>query len=201
MRLFCKEVINIKLKYEEKTIPTRPAQEWSESKYKGCRIKLIRDQDAESPDDWGDESLFLVGYHRDFSVERDDAISKEDLITHFNGEKIAQAKDYFIFGLEAYIHSGVVLALTNGGNFPDRQWDVSKLGAVLVSKKEARGRKAAEKLARSLVDKWNTYLSGDIFGFVIEDKDGKDMDSCWGFYGIEEAEEAAIESIEASRTS
>jgi hypothetical protein len=30
------------------------------------------------------------------------------------------------------------LALSHEGNFPDRQWDVSRLGLVFAAKKEAR---------------------------------------------------------------
>ena len=56
-------------------------------------------------------------------------------------------KKYFYFGLEAYIHSGVVLALSHEGNFPDRQWDVSQLGLVFVAKTEAKTREKARKLA------------------------------------------------------
>jgi hypothetical protein len=27
------------------------------------------------------------------------------------------------------------------------------------------------------------YLTGDVWGYVIKDKDGETIDSCWGFYG------------------
>jgi len=73
--------------------------------------------------------------------------------------------------------------LSNCGRFPDRQWDVSQLGAVFVSKKEFKRRDKARKMALGLVDTWNDYLSGNVYGYTVEDQAGNDFDSCWGFYG------------------
>jgi len=43
----------------------------------------------------------------------------------------------------------------------------------------------------SLVESWNEYLGGDVYGCVKEtyDKNKKqiDQDSCWGFYGYKYA--------------
>ena len=29
---------------------------------------------------------------------------------------------------------------------------------------------------------YNDFLTGDIYGFIIEDQGGEELDSCWGFY-------------------
>ncbi len=180
---------------------------------------LVQDDNAMSPDEDEDEGLFLVGYHRDFTVNRekrkydketgrstviDNGISKE-LAQHIaNGGKYedgsidSEAKDYIkkyhIFGLEAYIHSGVVLALSNEGNFCDRQWDVSQLGLVFVSKEEWKTRVKAREAAIGLIETWNQYLSGDTYGIVKEtydkDKEQLDHDACWGFGGYDYALES-----------
>lgn len=215
-------------------------------KYRGYKINIYRDNDCQSPDEWGDDGLFLVGYHRDFSVDRGQRglvrifkrkdfkkdngyngrvyadgygwknyaqAKKEGLIDkevrqgayvpgiskHLaqciansgldpeTGETNEEAKDYIkkyhIFGLEAYIHSGVVLALSREGNFVDRQWDVSQLGLVFVSKKETQSRKKAHRLALGLIEGWNDYLSGNVYGFLIEDPFGEESCGSWGFYG------------------
>ncbi len=42
-----------------------------EEKYKGgLTVKVYVDTDAQSPEEDGDDGLFLVGYHRDFTVDR-----------------------------------------------------------------------------------------------------------------------------------
>ena len=101
-------------------------------------------------------------------------------------------KAFHVFPLEAYIHSGVCLALSREGDFPDRRWDVSQLGAVLVSKKEARTKAKARTSALGLIKTWNDYLSGNVYGFEIEDASGQVIDSCWGFYGDYEAKGGAL---------
>lgn len=166
--------------------------------YRGFKIKIYQDDmQNESPDDWGNEDVFLVGYHRDFTVERKNILSKDIAVDTYrvlrneqeitecdNPERVTELiHDYWIFGLEAYIHSGVRLALSYEGNFCDRRWDVSQLGLVLVRKKECRLSKTAIKRARGLIETWNDYLSGNIYGFQVEDDTEDDIDSCWGFYG------------------
>lgn len=43
----------------------------------------------------------------------------------------------------------------------------------------------AEKYLKSEVETYDQYLTGDVYGYVIEDKEGEELDSCWGFYGEE----------------
>ena len=213
-----------------------------EENYKGLKIKIYQDEDARSPDEDGDDGLFLVGYHSNFTVDRGqralvpicteetfkdgqrhylDAKSKwysyeeakkEGLIDKevrrgkytpgisqslaqciarggkyedgsVNDEAKEYCQKYHIFGLEAYIHSGVVLALSHEGNFCDRQWDVSQLGLVFVSKKEWARRPLARKAALGLIETWNDALSGNVYGYEVEDAAGEHLDSCWGYYG------------------
>ena len=158
----------------------------------GYEVKyLAQDENPQSPDEWGDNNLFLVHYHRDFEVDRDNIITENDARDWYQGSKIEQEKDYWLVPIEAYIHSGVSLAISNEGNFPDRRWDVSHVGLALASKKEFKSKKAAEKAVRGLIDEWNQYLSGDVYGVVVEkyNKEKKlvDNDHVWGYYGYDYA--------------
>ena len=56
-----------------------------------------------------------------------------------------------------------------------------------------------------MIKSWNDYLSGNVYGFIIEDEKGEQLGSCWGFYGdiedsgiIKEAE-AKAETISEGR--
>lgn len=164
---------------------------------------LTQDDNYDSPDDWGDNSLFLTGYHRDFSVEskivskRDcQILVEDDLDEDEQARKEELQKEYWTFGLEAYIHSGVRLAFRNMGNFPDRLWDVSFVGLIFADKKEFKTEKDAENCAKGLIDTWNMYLSGEVYGCIKEiydkDKQQIDHDICWGYYGYKHA----IEELE-----
>lgn len=158
------------------------------------KYRIEQDFDAISPSEDADTSLFLVANHRDFYVAEPDETRVPDSA---NALVKKYKKTHWIFGLEAYIHSGVVLALSSEGNFPDRQWDVSQLGFVFVSKKECRlSKSSARKAALSLIETWNQYMSGDVWGYIIEDDDGKELDSCWGYHGREYCEKEAKSMLE-----
>lgn len=149
------------------------------------KLRIEQDEDAQSPQEWGDDGLFLIADHRDFFVPP----SKEQRCFDVQSEIEDRKATHHVFLLEAYIHSGVRLALAGEGNFPDRQWDVSLLGAVFAAKKEWRLRKSALKAVETHLEAWNQYLSGDVWGCVIEDEEGNHVDSCWGFYGRDYAEQ------------
>jgi hypothetical protein len=157
---------------------------------------LVQDEDPQTPADMGDDSLmFLVNYHRDFWVINDKILNKDQLASWYLGEKIEQAKTYWIFTLGMYSHSGVCLQLEGCDT---NRWDSSMVGAVLVSKEEWSTRDKAEKAAECLVQEWNNYLSGNVWGYVTDVFDAKtkerieaECESCWGYnYDYREALEA-----------
>lgn len=44
---------------------------------------------------------------------------------------------------------------------------------------------------RGEVETYNQYLSGEIFGYVVGNEEDDDIESCWGFYGIDHCKEEA----------
>ena len=156
-------------------------------------VRLEQDQDARSPQEDGDTGLFLVAKHRQFFVAPPESEKNFEIQDVLDAHK----ETHHVFPLEAYIHSGVVLALSGEGNFPDRQWDVSQLGIVLVAKAEWKTRAAARKAALGYVATWNQYLSGDVHGYVVAEHEtaadpqsaiiDDHVESCWGFYDETEA--------------
>jgi hypothetical protein len=158
-------------------------------------IKVVQDENADSPDCWGNDDAFVVYDHRQFYVKRE-GFDPREIWEHLQtGKKLYNG--YFIFPLYAYIHSGVALSVGDH-NFPDARWDVSMTGFVLV--KRVKGMYTSDKafkLAEAITEEWNQYLSGDVYGYKIYDMTGADIeeddecegefvDSCWGFYGEEE---------------
>ena len=168
--------------------------------YNGLTADIYQDtMYQDSPNDWGDDGMFLVAFHRDFSVERDGfsqdvcrSIVDPKEYPDYKNEAAEIRREYHAFGLEAYIHSGVSLSLSYEGNYPDRRWDVSQLGLVFIAKSEARTKSKARTLALGLIKTWNQNLSGDVYGYSIEATN----DSCWGFYGYDSVKEAAQEALE-----
>lgn len=156
------------------------------------KYRIEQDDDPQRPNEWGDDGLFIVANHRQFWVP---APGEKSIPQYANEVVDRYKKTHWVFPLEAYIHSGVVLAFSQEGNFPDRRWDVSQLGFVFASKKEWRLSASARKAAAGHIETWNQYLGGDVWGYIIEDEEGNHLDSCWGFYGKEYCEEQAKEAM------
>lgn len=154
--------------------------------YRGCNIEVIYDESSFTPDDNGDDEVFLVYDHRQFCVERK-GFEPRDIFD--NGKSMY--KGYHVFVCYAYIHSGVALSV-GSHNFPDARWDVSSTGYVLIKKEKGWSwtKEKALKLAEGLVEEWNQYLSGDTYGYNIEETD----DSCWGYCGSDGKEQMIAEA-------
>ena len=178
-----------------------------------CNVKIIRDDDAQSPADRdGDTDLFIVAKHSQFYVpapgEKSVPEHAEELVKRYK-------KTHWMFQMEAYIHSGVVLAFSQQGDFPDRRWDVSQVGFVFAAKKQWRVAAKAKLAAQSKIDEWNRYNAGDAWGYVVELPEEvevitysggpggphkhthktKEM-SCWGFDDIDYCRQQARETAE-----
>ena len=161
--------------------------------HNGYTVQLIADQDAQSPEEWDSDEMFVVTTrNRSFEVLRDGQDAKECMADK------DLCKRYWIFPAYAHVHSGVALSLTP---FSDL-WDSAQIGFVFVSKSEWRYRtrktkrsEGAQKAAESHLETWNMYLRGDVWGYVIETPDGEQVDSCWGCYGLEYAKERALECV------
>ena len=102
--------------------------------YNGYYINICQDDSPMSPDEWLDEN-FLVHYHRDCWIENK-AVEKGEIADWYRGENESIEKKYWIWPVAAYIHGGVSLSIGSGSHFPDYNWDVSHVGAVLVKRRK-----------------------------------------------------------------
>lgn len=149
--------------------------------YKGYEIEIYQSEEPDNPNEWNDD-IFLVYDHRDFFVKKegfDPTFLYEEI---WNKNKFTY-QGYWVLGVEAYIHSGVSLALKGSKKaamFPDRRWDVSFKGFILVKRtKGTWTSEAAIATANASLKDWNNYLSGNIYGYEIEELG----ESCGGYYG------------------
>lgn len=145
------------------------------------KIEIWQDEFAESPSDGaGKDGTFLMAWHlHELWVPAPG---------HGRGTEPKDWVDEFrhthkLYPIEAYIHSGVRI-YRQGGCGIDRQWDVcTNVGCVAVPNDWPDH----DATVDSVIDEWNQYLSGDVWGYTIIDDDGLVVDSCGGIYGRDEA--------------
>lgn len=98
--------------------------------------------------------------------------------------RLIEERGTLISSLYLYDHSGITISMS-GFSCP---WDSGQVGWIYVTKetieKEWGGDvESAKKYMEGEVEVYDNYLTGEVYGFRIEDPDGNEMDSCWGYYG------------------
>jgi len=111
---------------------------------------------------------------------------------------------YVMLPLYLYDHSGITIS-TGPFNCP---WDSGQIGYIYVTKeaiKKEFNRKIMSKkleqkaidIMRSEVNTYDDYLTGSVYGYVIEPTDeNKEIncdDSCWGFFGCNHEKSGLME--------
>jgi hypothetical protein len=164
----------------------------------GVRLSIHQDESPFSPRE--DDNLGkMVCWHKRYELgDKHDYADPED----FKPEEHAVC-----LALYLYDHSGITISC-KPFSCP---WDSGQIGWIYcdvadIVKEYGKNTKAnrdkAERLLRSEVETYDTYLRGDVYGFVLEkaDKCGEcghteweEIDSCWGFYGDDLKENGMLE--------
>lgn len=194
----------------------------------GCTIKIIADNDVEDPrQDFDYNTVMLCRYDRHMLGDQDHDLSWGEIDEQCGSwsevGRFLEARHKVILKLPLYIldHSG--LAMRTGKFAQDSAgWDTSVVGFIFHTEASLREQfciPAGEPIpeeTRTLalegmeaeVKEYSSWLEGDCFGWVVEDKDGDTIESCWGYIGwdgeqkdyvIQEANNAAEHEEKAQR--
>jgi len=147
-----------------------------------------------SPRNWDNVCSFIfIGNYSHLGDKHDFDESHDSFDAH--QEHIEKQLDIaFITPIYAYVHSGMTISTEP---FSCR-WDSGKLGWVVMTKQALRENYGVKRVTKKLIEKamihvecevktLDNYIKGNVYWFKIEDKEGKEVDSCGGFFGdIEE---------------
>lgn len=182
----------------------------------GVTLKIIADEDRESPRDW-DNLATLCCDHGRYNLGDDgahraaaDAIqasrhyrpSWEDSegLDFSHGpdlyKAIQRCDDILTLPLYLYDHSGITMSTAPFSC----QWDSGQVGFAFITRERALSEYGGKVLtaatrAKALslivgeVETYDMYLTGDVWGYVLEDEAGEQTDSMWGCYGLDYARE------------
>lgn len=147
--------------------------------YRNYTIVLEQDEYCESPNEWGDDELFLLAKHREFDVSRK-GFDIDEIFDHIEETNVWEWGEYRLLPLFAYIHSGISLSTSRVC-----QWDSSLVGLIFVSKEFKEDEQ--NRLINGLLSNWNTYLMGDVWRYEILSKNDEQVEALSGIYGYKEA--------------
>jgi len=171
--------------------------------HNGVTVRIEPDPDPEDPSSW---FLGKLAYLRSSRY----TLGNEPVSNERLDEIGAMTDDECVrLPLYAYVHSGTALN-TTGFSCP---WDSGQCGFAYADAEAVKSqygvqaitpeiRRRAEECLKAEVEAFSNYLSGGYYGYVIEDEDGDQIDSCWGFddydYCVEMAKEAADNARQAA---
>lgn len=95
--------------------------------------------------------------------------------------------EYIGLPVFAYVHGGATVRAGTGFSCP---WDSGQSGFVYCEREKAleefTSEEAVIKCLQSEVKIFDAYLTGEVYGYRLLDKDDEELESCWGFYGDDE---------------
>lgn len=162
----------------------------------GNSVSIYSDEDAQNPRTECDHFGHMICFHGRHNLGDEHKLSIEEAL------EIEERTDVVCIALYLYDHSGITMRASTKGNPFTCPWDSGKVGIIYVTHDEIKKEYGAvdgtsiEKAAKLLlaeVQEYDQYLTGDVYGYVVTDKDGEEIDSCWGIYGLEEARKQAKE--------
>lgn len=153
-------------------------------------VRLEQDQNAQSPR--GDSDLgTMVCWHRGYDLG--DSHNYSDPQEFIESEEYRHAAIVLPLGL--YDHSGITMYIgSRAHQFDPGGWDSGQVGYIYISKEKIRQEYGVKRISKKLlarveqylrneVKTYDDYLTGNVWGFIVEDEDGNTVDSCWGFIG------------------
>lgn len=180
----------------------------------GLKVSIYPDDlDQEGPLAWdnlGTMACFHRRYnlgHKDHGIDHKDYESWEEM-----KEGIVKKHDaVVILPLFLYDHSGLRIKV---GSFQGllsqghAEFDSGQVGFIFVSREKVLKEYSAKRITKAILAKaekvlqaevktYDQFLSGDVYGYEVEDQEGEHLDSCWGFYGMDDVLDEAKLAAEA----
>ena len=167
----------------------------------GFSVQIVQDMDAESPREW-DNLGEMICFHRRYELgDKHSYPSMEDV-----QESIV--KGDIVLPLYLYDHSGITMR-TDTAMFramDSQSWDWGCTGVIVARAEKIRSEWGVKRISPKIrqrvidnleaeVDTYDKFLTGDTWGYTIESEDGTVLDSCFGFYGHEDAEQEAARAL------
>lgn len=139
--------------------------------HKGHEIEIHHDDSVqESPLEFVND-IFL-SLHRDYEFTVHSCSTPSEIEEYYED-------DYHLFPVRAYIHGGISLTILHTNRYPfNDAWDSGWFGVYGVRKDEFKDEDEARKKAVGMIECFNDYLNGNVYGYVTDNGD-----SCWGYLG------------------
>ena len=163
----------------------------------GLRASIYHDPDVEGPNSC-DDALRIVILHGRYLDPSDGACGSDP------GEVAAWERkneaQWFSIPLFLYDHSGTVYRVGHSNPF-HCPWDSGRVGIIALKRSEwGSGTESDDKLteyAAAIAAEYTSWANGECYGYVLSDAAGHEIESCWGFIGMDTVREQAAAAAQS----
>lgn len=164
----------------------------------GVKARIFHDGDVEQPFAC-DDAVRIAVLHRRYVDPCGGACgSGPDEIAAWEREN---ADEWYTIPLFLYDHGGTIYRVGQSNPFHCR-WDSGRVGIIALKRSEwGNGHESGDWLAdcaQSIAEEYTNWANGECYGFVLQDPAGCEIDSCWGYLGMDAVREAATEAAGAN---
>lgn len=169
----------------------------------GFTVEIHPDDSPTSPREW-DNLGVMVGWARNSTIgdvrpreDREDWI--RDLAHEVSG---TDADDLSVEEAEAIVdaHTVITRLYLRGSDvgwiYAPRDKILKEYSATEITPEIRANVEACFKGEMETYEQW---AEGDVYGFIVRDADGEQVESCWGFYGFDDVREEAKSAAEGER--
>lgn len=170
----------------------------------GGTLRIVYDQDPPNPRKDFDPFGTFIASHRRYNFGDVQVNGQAEIEEHLKSARVV---------LPVYLYDHSVQRVSTQsfiGRAQHAEWDSGQLGVIYATNAQIRENfalrpnqlitKRVEQQARDLltaeIEEYDQYISGQVYGYILEDAQGNVLDSCWGFFGLE----YALEEGRASAT-
>jgi len=181
----------------------------------GAKLEIKADCDPGSPRDW-DNMGQMVCFHARYNFGDKHDYRHEDY-ADWDAIQEQIEKDYnvaIILPMFMMDHSGLSICCDSSmfRACDSAGWDWGQIGFVFVTVEKLKEEYSVDEITDDIlematkvllgeVETYNQYVSGEVYGFVLYDtcptcgNEGKEIDSCWGFFGSNFKENGIIDHL------
>lgn len=160
----------------------------------GLTADIIVDQDVEQPFK-GDDAVKIVVLHRRYPDPSEGTVGSDPAEIARWCKK--REKSWYVIPLFMYDHSGTIYGVGQSNPF-SCPWDSGRAGIIALKRQvygvEGRDDDKMLERAKSIAEVYTDWANGSCYGYVLKDKDGEELDSCWGYIGREDVDSQAADA-------
>jgi len=156
--------------------------------HRGHKIKIYQDIDPPNPREWEENLGKMVCFHKRYSLgDKHDFLDARDLMDFVASGDVVSLPLFLID------HSGLAMNTGSFRHCDPQGWDWGQVGFIYADKDALRNEYGVKHITKKIrekaltvlqneVERYDKFLRGWVYGYLIEDADGEQLDSCWGYF-------------------